>query len=510
MSSDESTQAPLPSLRRSFELLDLPILPKQRRASFRRLGWRTALQILAALVVASAIGLALWHLDVWRLALWRLPQRRAQADDPGVRMARPPAAIVSAAAPQLPSTPLPNLQVNSLYAAGGSSANLAPDSRLDLKVAPRTHSLAFGSSKSFHEALLGAGLSAAEAEDVERALGRLLDFRKCRPEDRLTISRRPGGGLQSLRYQNTATEYFEATLRGGGDWQGKRVQVPVEMVPVARGGKVQTSIGEALSDAGLNGSLVGTFVQLFAGRADFHADTQPGDAFRVIIDEKRIQGRFLEYAPPTALEYIGKDVGTLRAIRYQTPDTRCRYFDEYGRALEGHWMRMPLRYDHISSRFNLRRKHPILRRIVPHYGVDFAAAKGTLVWAAAEGKVVFAGRSGPNGNLVTLRHAGGYETMYAHLWRIQSGIRAGKVVRQQQILGSVGSTGRSTGPHLHFAVKRHGAFVDPLRELRGPGRTMSAKHLPAYKAHARGVLSQLQQIPLAAPVTAQKTVGHGS
>jgi murein DD-endopeptidase MepM/ murein hydrolase activator NlpD len=118
---------------------------------------------------------------------------------------------------------------------------------------------------------------------------------------------------------------------------------------------------------------------------------------------------------------------------------------------------------------------------MPHLGVDYAASTGTPVWAAAEGRVTFAGRKGANGNLVVIRHGGGFETAYAHLHRIKSGIRPGTRVKQRELIGFVGSTGRSTGPHLHFGLKKYSRYIDPLSELNGPGLRMPTRDLPVYK-----------------------------
>jgi murein DD-endopeptidase MepM/ murein hydrolase activator NlpD len=170
--------------------------------------------------------------------------------------------------------------------------------------------------------------------------------------------------------------------------------------------------------------------------------------------------------------------------------------------MQGGWLRTPLRYDRLSSKFNPRRFHPILKRTVPHLGVDYAASTGTPVWAAAEGRVTFAGRKGPNGNLVVVRHSGGFETAYAHLHRIKGGIRRGTFVKQRELIGFVGSTGRSTGPHLHFGLKKYSRFIDPLTELNGPGLRMVARELPAYKDAVADWKAQLESIEDAPPLVA--------
>jgi len=175
-------------------------------------------------------------------------------------------------------------------------------------------------------------------------------------------------------------------------------------------------------------------------------------------------------------------------------DERGEFYDETGRAVHGGWLRTPLRFDHISSPFDPRRMHPILRRIVPHNGLDYAASSGTPVWAAADGEVTWVGARGANGNLVSLRHSNGYETHYAHLSRFASGLERGDRVEQRQVIGFVGSTGRSTGPHLHFGLKHHGRWVDPAEELNGPGRMMPGGHRGRYRRQVRELQRELAEI----------------
>jgi hypothetical protein len=137
------------------------------------------------------------------------------------------------------------------------------------------------------------------------------------------------------------------------------------------------------------------------------------------------------------------------------------YVDSKGRVFGRSRWAKPVEGAPITSRFNPRRLHPILKVVKPHNGTDFGAPSGTPVLAAATGKVSFLGEAGPNGNLITLEHAGGYQTGYSHLSRFARGLRAGDSVRQKQVIGYVGTTGRSTGPHLHLSAKKNGRFIDP-------------------------------------------------
>ncbi len=366
------------------------------------------------------------------------------------------------------------------------------DAGLETHAAGRTVR-AFGTARGFRDAVVRAGASRDEGAEIEHAMTGVMDFRRCRPEDQLIFERDPRGTLVAFEYHNGPLEFFRAE-RARGELRGRRVEVPIERHRLVRAGVVQSSLGDALDTAGLGRALVGAFVEAFEGTINFTSHTRSGDTFRIIVDEERIDGRFLRYSTPQALEYSGQRTGTHRAIWFEPSADEGDYYDPTGRAIHGGWLRAPVRYDRISSRFDPRRLHPILRRVVPHNGMDYAAGSGTPVWAAANGVVTFAGERGANGNLVSIRHDGGYETFYAHLSRIERGVRSGETVRQRQVIGYVGSTGRSTGPHLHFGLKRNGRFVDPLRELNAPGRMLPGGMLGRFQRHARTLTNELDRV----------------
>ncbi len=353
---------------------------------------------------------------------------------------------------------------------------------------------AFGTVPSFRGALLEAGLEPEECSEIESALEHIVDFRRCRPEHTLIVERDENAGLKHFEYHPSATEFVAVTRGADGIFRAEQIRVQVERVPIARAASVETSIGDGLVAIGLPAGLAVFFVEAFEGRVNFALQARKGDVFRIIVDEERVDGELLRYGRVHALEYEGQKTGKIQAFYYAPSSADGQFYDETGRAMVGGWLRTPLRYERLSSRFNPRRFHPILRRVMPHLGVDYAATTGTPVWAAAEGRVTFAGRRGPNGNLVVIRHSGGFETAYAHLHRIKSGIRPGKLVKQREIIGFVGSTGRSTGPHLHFGLKKHGRSIDPLSELNGPGLRMPARELPDFKTEVTELKAELAAI----------------
>ncbi len=353
----------------------------------------------------------------------------------------------------------------------------------------------FGTEPSFRGALLNAGLEPQECNEIEQALQHIVDFRRCRPEHKIIVERGNDAELKHFEYHPSATEFVAVTRSEEGFFRAEQIHVQVERTPLARAASVQTSIGDGLAELGLPAGLSAFFTEAFEGRINFPLQARKGDVFRIVVDEERVDGEFLRYGRVRALEYDGQRTGKVQAFYYQPGKETGQFYDETGRAMQGGWLRTPLRYERLSSRFNPRRFHPLLRRVVPHLGIDYAAPTGTPVWAAATGRVSFAGRKGPNGNLVILRHTGGYETAYAHLHRIKSGIRPGKLVSQRELIGFVGSTGRSTGPHLHFALKKHGRFLDPMTELNGPGQRLPPREMPEFKETIAALQEQLSEIP---------------
>jgi murein DD-endopeptidase MepM/ murein hydrolase activator NlpD len=352
----------------------------------------------------------------------------------------------------------------------------------------------FGGVPSFRGALLNAGLEADECAAVEQALQHIVDFRRCRPDHKLIVERDENAELKHFEYHPSATEFVEVTRGENGSFRAEQIRVKVERTPIARAASVQTSIGDGLVGIGLPAGLATFFVEAFEGRVNFAVEARKGDVFRIIVDEERVDGEFLRYGRVHAMEYDGQRTGKVQAFYFEPNNVPGQFYDDTGRAMQGGWLRTPLRYERLSSRFNPRRFHPILKRTVPHLGIDYAAPTGTPVWAAADGRVKFAGRKGPNGNLVIIRHSGGFETAYAHLHRIRGGIRPGKWVKQRELIGFVGSTGRSTGPHLHFGLKKYVRSLDPLTELNGPGLRMAARDMPSYKNAVADWQTQLSSI----------------
>jgi murein DD-endopeptidase MepM/ murein hydrolase activator NlpD len=341
-----------------------------------------------------------------------------------------------------------------------------------------------------------SGLDAGEADEVLRALAGVFDFKSLRPGQTFQIERAADGRIQAFELVVSKL----TTVRVARDASGVLVgvadtaQTRIEVEEVA--GEIHHSLYASVKAAGEETPLVAFFVDVFAYDLDFYVDTHPGDVFRVLVEKEYKDQEFLRYRRILAAEYAGKE-GTFRAFWFQPTGTKKgRYYDEKGHSVEKSLLKTPLKYARVSSGFNPKRMHPVLHRVRGHFGVDYAAPKGTPVWAAASGRIVTRAMSGGAGNLVVIKHDDGLVTKYMHLSKFAKNQKVGQYVEAKTVIGFVGSTGLSTGPHLHFGVVKNGQHVDPLKLAPTRGRGVPKADLAAYKAHVQDTVARLAAIPI--------------
>jgi murein DD-endopeptidase MepM/ murein hydrolase activator NlpD len=228
---------------------------------------------------------------------------------------------------------------------------------------------------------------------------------------------------------------------------------------------------------------------IFGGDIDFHRDLRRGDRFAVVFETVRFEGRVVRPVRVLAAEFTSQK-RTYRAVWFQDASGRGGYYAPDGENLRKVFLRSPLEYSRVTSGFGLRR-HPILQQWRAHQGVDYGAPTGTKVKATGDGVVAFAGRRSGYGNLVVLRHHGGYSTYYAHLRDFAHGLKTGKRVGQGETLGYVGQTGWATGPHLHYELRFHDQNRNPLTTTFPPAQPLLDIEFPAFRRAADPLLAQL-------------------
>ena len=303
----------------------------------------------------------------------------------------------------------------------------------------------------------------------------------------------PSGALESLEviFDSRNEVHLEASLQG---ILVARVERPIVSEVLRLEGEVESSLFGAMDSAGGDPELAVQIAQIYQWDIDFLRDIRKGDTFIVVADRQTVDGEFYGWGTVFATRFIN-DGRTLDAVVYPDDSGRLGYYDLEGQPLRKQFLRSPLKFSRVTSRFSMSRFHPVLRRRMPHYGVDYGAPTGTPVHVTADGTVTLAARNGGGGNMVTVRHTNGYVTNYLHLSRYGKGIRRGTRVSQGQVIGYVGSTGLSTGPHLDYRVTLNGKWINPLAISSPAVKPLSEDRLQRFLAHALAVLSLIIDEP---------------
>ena len=254
-------------------------------------------------------------------------------------------------------------------------------------------------------------------------------------------------------------------------------------------GVIESSLFFTIRDIGELDQLALDLADIFGSDIDFYTDIQKGDSFKVLIEKKYLDGRFTKYGEILAATFAASQK-RFTGFRFEDENGKPAYYAPDGRALKRSFLKSPLRFARISSKFSTARMHPVLRVVRPHLGVDYAAPMGTPVQAVGAGVVTGAGFSGNNGRMIRIRHTGGFETMYLHLSRIA--VKSGGRVSQGQVIGYVGSSGLSTGPHLDFRVLRHGKAINPLKVIFPPGAPVPRSQFENFAALRDKLNSELR------------------
>jgi len=330
--------------------------------------------------------------------------------------------------------------------------------------------------------------ASTDIADALRAGG--ADLRRMRASDELEITWTLEGEPIAVRWEPSPWLGFVAVATDAG-WEIRRAETRPDVRIEAVAGEVRRSLFEAVEAMRESPQLVLELVEIFSSDFDFTADTRSGDRFRLLVEKRYAGEQFVDYGQVLVAQYLS-DGRILTGIGFEPAGARLAYYDLDGRSLKKTFLKSPLEFTRITSGFTYARPHPILGGVRPHLAVDYAAPVGTPVRAVADGSVTAAGWNGGNGIQVQLRHHAGYETVYNHLARLAPGVRAGARVTQRQVIGYVGSTGLSTGPHLDYRVAKNGRFVNPLSEKFIPGQPLDGAERGRFLKEARALVRRLE------------------
>jgi murein DD-endopeptidase MepM/ murein hydrolase activator NlpD len=324
-----------------------------------------------------------------------------------------------------------------------------------------------------------------------------LDF--LQPGDAIKLTH-TDGAVRGLSRKVSDTETLEVT-RGDDGFAARMIPNHPQTRTRTASGTIDSSLFQAAGKAGMSDMVALELADVFAWDIDFVLDLREGDRFIAVYEQIYEDGRRVRDGRILAAEFVNAG-RTFRAVRFTPEGGSAAYYTPEGLPMRKAFLRAPVEFTRVSSRFNPHRMHPILNRIRGHMGTDYAAPTGTPVHAAAAGRISFAGTRGGYGNALVLSHAAGISTLYGHLSRFASHIAAGRHVEQGEVIGYVGMTGLATGPHLHYEYLVNGVHRNPQTLQLPGGEPLPSRDMAAFAAASQPLLAQLQApAPLSAKLT---------
>lgn len=332
------------------------------------------------------------------------------------------------------------------------------------------------------------GADGTEAAEFSRSSQAARSFRLLRPGMTVRARVDDGGKLRSLAFLTGRDTILSIDRLGRGfvtfEEQAEAVR-GIEM----RSGEIKSSLFAATDAAGIPDSVAAQLADIFAGEIDFHRDLRRGDRFAIVFETLYHGGRAIRSGRVLAAEF-SRQKNVYRAVWFQDPWGIGGYYTPEGANLRKAFLRSPLELSRVTSGFGMRR-HPLFQQWRAHQGVDYGAPIGTRVRATGDGIATFAGRRNGYGNLIVLKHHGGYSTYYAHLRNFARGLRAGTRVAQGEVVGYVGQTGWATGPHLHYEFHVHNQNRNPLTIPFPAAQPIPATELPRFRRVAEPLATRL-------------------
>lgn len=339
------------------------------------------------------------------------------------------------------------------------------------------------------ELLTRLNIEDAAAGDYLRKTAESASFRKLPIGTEVQAETTASGGLIALRYlgNNGAQILIE---KQDGIFKTRTLPAQLEKRLFVRTGEIKTNLYAATDDAGMPEAAANQLNELFSGDIDFHHDLRVGDKFTVVYEMTYSNGALLRAGRIQAAEFINRG-HVYRAVYFQKDAQHGDYYTPDGKSVHKAFLRSPIEFSRVSSRFSTSRFHPILNKWRSHKGTDFAAPMGSKVRVTSDGVVSIVGKQSGYGNVIMVRHQGRYSTVYGHLSRFAKGLRTGQRVVQGEVIGYVGMTGLATGPHLHYEFRMNGQQRDPLRVALPDAQPLSSSYSLAFQPIANDFVARL-------------------
>jgi len=294
-----------------------------------------------------------------------------------------------------------------------------------------------------------------------------------------------GKKFEKFIYEIDTDRYLEVQEENAGHFTGKLVTLPFQVIREYVRGEIRFSLFESILESGERAELADILAALYEYDIDFNRDIREGDTFAIYVEKKYLEGKFVRYGEVLAAEFVNKGE-KFQVVRYTDPAGDTSYYHPDGRATKKMFRRCPLPFMRVTSRYGSR-LHPVLGFNAQHNGVDFGAPAGTSVLASASGVIQQVGYTATRGKFISIRHPNRYTSHYLHLKQVKSGLKTGQRVEQNETIGYVGSTGLSTGPHLHYGLQKDAKYINPL-SLKSPARDpLKKEQMPGFIAYSRRI-----------------------
>ncbi|MFC1546535.1 peptidoglycan DD-metalloendopeptidase family protein [bacterium] len=333
----------------------------------------------------------------------------------------------------------------------------------------------------------------SEIYGVINALEKHVSARRVRPGHKYIIEKSTSNVLISFSYFPTKIDMYKVSASTTGAYTANYEKEEMQKDLIVISGTIDSSLYEVMITHE-NGSplLAVEFADIFAWQIDFFTEPRHGDEFKLVYEHYTSKRGYTKIGRILAAIYKNKQK-SFKAVFFDNGNGKSGYYDEKGHSMQKAFLRAPLNYRRISSFFSHRRFHPILKYHRPHRGIDYAAPRGTPIVAVGDGKVIASKWSGGFGRLIKIRHNSIYETWYGHLSRYAKGVRTGKYVKQGQVIGYVGSSGLSTGPHLDFRIKKNNRFVNYIRLKFPPAKSIPKKYFSNFAETRDELLAKINE-----------------
>ncbi len=361
-------------------------------------------------------------------------------------------------------------------------ADAAPDMAQEGSAAEKTTETVktgtFGKGDTVGEVLGEASEEDVPVQHYVRAAAKVFPLRSFRAGHNYTVVSDPDTG-RLLRFEYEIDEKRRLVVEGDESPRARLEDIQYDVTLSLVQGRIEDSLFEAVADVGESPQLALRLVDIFGAEVNFLQDLRPGDSFTVLVEKRYRDGEYKGYGRVLGADFSCKGK-TYKACLYEDEQGKARHYNEKGENLTKVLMQAPLSFTRISSSFSRSRRHPVLGYSRPHPAIDYSAPMGTPVKAVGDGVVTWRGWRGGYGNHIVIEHGGKLETLYSHLSGYARGLSKGQRVRQGQVIGYVGSTGLSTGPHLDFRVRQNGNFINPAKTINPRGRAVARARMQAY------------------------------